>query len=132
METLGLMKLFENITHSRIKDCIIEPEKIIFIVQENELRQALGKGAENIRKLSEKFKKRAKIVEFKPNMLDYIKNFIHPLKVEEITENDGIVTLKSSDMKTRGLLIGRAAKNLRSLEEYVKRDFPNLKEIKVI
>lgn len=132
METLGLMKLFENMTHSKIKDCIIEPERIIFIVQDGELRQALGKGAENIKKLSEKFKKRVKIVEFKQNMLDYIKNFVHPNKLEEITEAEGIVTMKSNDTKTRGLLIGRAAKNLRALESYVKRDFPNLKEIKVV
>ncbi len=130
--TLGIMKLFENMTHAQIKDCIIEDERIIFIVLEGELRQALGKQAENIRKLSAKFNKKIKIVEFSPQLLTLIKNFIHPLKVQQMHEENNIVVLESDDMKTKGLLIGRAAKNLRALENHVRRFFPELKEIKVV
>ena len=129
---LGIMKLFENLTHSRIKDCIVEPEKLIFIVETGELRKALGKGAENVRKLAEKFGKKVKIVEYNTDLLKLITAFIHPLKVDAMHEEDGVVVLESTDTKTKGLLIGRAAKNLRQLEDYIRRYVPALKEIKVV
>jgi N utilization substance protein A len=130
--TLGTMKLFENMTRAKVRDCIVEPERLIFVVDFGELRKALGKGAENIKRLSEKFQKRVKVVEYNEDMLKLIQNFIHPLKVDAIHEEDGIVILESADTKTKGLLIGRAAKNLRALEENIKRYFANLKEIKVM
>ncbi|HME87030.1 MAG TPA: KH domain-containing protein, partial [Candidatus Nanoarchaeia archaeon] len=75
--TLGIMRLFENMTHTKIKDCIIEEEKIWFIVQTGELRKALGKGAENIKKLGEKFGKKVKIVEYHDDLLKLIAAFIN-------------------------------------------------------
>ena len=132
MSTLGFMKTFENITRSRLKDCIVEKERLIFIVQAGELRKALGKNAEHVKKISLKFKKKIKVVEFNENMLTFIKNFIHPLKVDQMHEEEGIVVLESQDMHVKGLIIGRAAQNLRKLEEYVRRYFGNLKEIKVM
>lgn len=132
METLGLMKLFENMTHARIKDCIVDEEKITFVVEAGELKKALGKGAEKIKKLSAKLNKKVKISEFANEMLALIKNFINPLKVDEIFEENKIVILKSSDMRTKGIIIGRNAKNLRALETNIRRYFPDLKEIKVM
>ena len=128
---LDLMRSFENITRSRLKDCIVEEEKIIFVVNDGELRKALGKSAENVKRLFNVFKKRIKIVEFNSDKLKLITNFIHPLKVDEIKEEDGVVILESADSKVKGLLIGRAAQNLRKLEEHIRRYF-DVKEIKVV
>lgn len=129
---LGIMNSFGKITRAKLKDCIFEEEKIIFIVEPGELGKSLGKNAANVRRLSEAFRKKIKIVEYSDEMLKLIQNFIHPLKIENIYEQDGIVVLESQDQKVKGLLIGRAAQNLRKLEEYIKRYFSNLKEIKVV
>jgi N utilization substance protein A len=129
---LSTMKLFENITHARLKDCIVEEERIIFIVSPGDLMKSLGRNAEHVKRLAEKLKKKIKVVEFNSELFGFIKNFIHPLKVDAMHEEEGIVVLESSDSKVKGLLIGRAAHNLRKLEEYVKRYFPQLKEIKVV
>ena len=45
-------------------------------------------------------------------------------------EEGGIVFLDPKDLKTRGLLIGRGASNLRFFEAIVKRYFP-IDELKV-
>ena len=131
VNALNTMKLFDRITRASLKDCIIEEERIIFVVSEGELGKALGKQAMNIKRLLETLKKKIKIVEFSSDKLKFISNFIHPLKVDSITEQDGIVMLESHDTKTKGLLIGRAAQNLRKLEEYVRRYY-DVKEIKVV
>jgi hypothetical protein len=50
---------------------------------------------------------------------------------KEIAEEDGVFILTPVDLKTRGMLIGRNATNLRAFESIVQRYFP-VKEIKVI
>ena len=41
------MQLFENLTRAKLKDCIND-EPLIFIVEENEIGKAIGKGGSNI------------------------------------------------------------------------------------
>ena len=131
MSAMKFMSLFESITRSKLKDCIIKENMILFIVQPNEIGKAVGAKGVNVRKLERILKKKIKIVEFNPEPVNFIKNLVHPLQVKEITEDKGTYTLAPIDLKTRGLLIGRNATHLRAYEEIIKRYFP-LKELKVI
>ena len=131
MSAMKFMSLFESITRSKLKDCIIKENMILFIVQPNEIGKAVGAKGVNVRKLERILKKKIKIVEFNPEPVNFIKNLVHPLQVKEITEDKGTYTLAPVDLKTRGLLIGRNATHLRAYEEIIKRYFP-LKELKVI
>ncbi len=131
-EIIKIISLFEAVTRSKVKDCIVDPEKILFIVEENEISKAIGKKGANVRLVESKLKRKIKIVEFNSNVVTFIKNLIMPLKVDEIKEDEqGLIILKSSDSKVKGLIIGRNAKNLRAYEGVVKRYFP-IQEIKVM
>jgi N utilization substance protein A len=132
VELLKLMKLFEDLTRARVKDCFHNKEKLVFVVQEGELMKALGKDRANLKRLEEKLNRNIKIVEFNPDLLIFIKNLMYPLRFLEISNDDGIVTIKGPDTKTKGLMIGARAQNLRNYEEITKKYFDNLKEIKVI
>lgn len=125
------MSMFEALTNSKLKDCIVNEDKIIFIVEENEIGKAIGKKGMNVRKIEGMLKKKIKIVEFNSNLLQFIKNFIYPLQLKEIKEEEKMITLIGSDLKTRGALIGREAKNLNNLKSIVKRYF-DIEDIKVI
>ena len=52
------------------------------------------------------------------------------LKIKDIIEEDGIITIIPFDLKTRGLLIGRNASILKNNELIIKRHF-EIKELKV-
>ena len=128
------MTLFETITHAKIKDFFDDPvqERLVFIVQQGELWKALGKKGATAKRLEDKFKRKIKIVEFSGDKIQFIKNMVQPLRVNDVTEDaDGIITIRHEDLQTKGLLIGRNAKNLRNLEENVRRFF-EVKEIKVV
>ncbi len=131
-DTMQKIALFENLTHSKVKDFFDDPvqERLVFIVEKGQLWTALGKKSANVKKLMDKFKRKIKIVEFSDDLCEFVKNMVHPLKVHDVTEEDGIVTIRHEDMQTKGLLIGRNAKNLRNLEKNVRRFF-DVKEIKV-
>ncbi|MBW3002815.1 NusA-like transcription termination signal-binding factor [Candidatus Woesearchaeota archaeon] len=131
MSAMKFMSLFETITRAKLKDCIIKENLVLFIVHPNEIGKAVGAKGVNVRKLEKVLNKKVKIVEFSPEPVNFIKNLVHPLKVKEITEEEGIYTLTPVDLKTRGLLIGRNASHLRAYEDVVKRYFP-VKELKVI
>lgn len=131
-ELLKVMSTFGYITKVTLRDCFHEENRITFIIAPGKIRQAIGKDNKNIKRLEQKFQKRIRIVEYSPNVLKFIKNMILPLKAEEIVQTDEkTVTIKSTDQKTKGLIIGKNARNLRALEVNVKRYFKDLEEIKV-
>lgn len=131
LNTIKSISLFENITHSSVKDCFEQQDRLVFIVNPGEIGKAIGKEGANIRRISALLKKKIKIIEFSPELIEFVKNTIMPLKAEDITESEGIVTITPPDTETRGMLIGRGAATLRGFEEAVKRYF-DIKEIKVV
>ena len=109
---MKFMQLFENLTRAKLKDCISDEEQLTFIVEENEIGKAIGKGGSNVRRLEGLLKKKIKIAEFNKDIKQFIRNFVMPLQVKEITEENNIITITGFDTKTKGLLIGRERKNL--------------------
>ena len=122
-EALGLSTLFEQITRARVVDCFQDREVLCFVVARGEMGKALGKNASNLHRAQQEFGKRVKIIEHNENVVEYIKNVIYPLAVEEIIPEDQVVTLKDSNKKTKSLLIGRDGKNLQLIKRAVKRFF---------
>lgn len=129
-DLMKFMSIFENITQAKIKDCI-ENKYLIFIVQENQIAKAIGKNGCNVRRLESILRKKVKIVEFSQDPLIFTKNLISPLKAKDIKIDQDTIIIQGDDRKTKGLIIGRDAQNLREYEDIVKRYFP-IKEIKVV
>jgi transcription termination/antitermination protein NusA len=131
LDTLGLGAIMERITRARVKDCFKEEDTIYFVVGSGELGKAVGKGGSNIKKAQEELGKKIKVIEFRNNVADFVKNIIYPLKVEQIIEEEGIVKIKERSKKTKSLLIGRGGKNLKLINRAVKRFF-NVSEVIVV
>ncbi|MFH1072066.1 MAG: hypothetical protein V1743_01405, partial [Nanoarchaeota archaeon] len=93
---------------------------------------ALGRNKFNVERLEQILNKKIKIVEFNADMVQFIVNLMAPLRVKDIREEDGLVTVVGPDTKTKGLMIGSRAQNLREYENVVRKYFDGLKEIRVI
>ncbi len=96
-----------------------------------QLGKAVGKKAANVKKLEKMLNRKIKILEFNPEIIVFIKNLIYPLKAKDIKKEDKTITIEGPDTRTKGLLIGKNAKNLRNTEKIVKKYF-DIDEIKVI
>ncbi|OVE74542.1 hypothetical protein BVX95_02115 [archaeon D22] len=141
-ETLKTMSLFEKVTRSRLKDCFEDNNNLlIFVVDSGELKKAVGKAAANVKKLETMLKRKIRIIEYHDNITRFIKSLIFPMKVADIEigtydqmsseeKAEAIITIIPQDHKTRGLIIGRNASNLRNYEFIVKKYFP-IRELKV-
>ncbi len=130
-QLIKFIALFERITRAHVKDCFFQKEKLVFIVGQGDLGKSLGKNKANLLKLEKLYNRKLKIVEFSPNMLQFIVNILYPLKVVDMKEEDGVVTITGPDAHTKGLMIGAMAQNLRNLEGIVNKFF-KVKEIRVI
>lgn len=129
MDVMKFFSLFESLTGAKLKDCIFNGS-ILFIVNEGEIGKAIGKNGSNVKRIIGLLKKNIKIVEFSPDVVQFIANLIYPLKPTEIKNEDGIVNVICPDMKTRGLLIGRDRVHINFVSDVVKRFF-DVREIKV-
>jgi N utilization substance protein A len=131
LETMKLMSMFESVTRSKLKDCIISESLVTLVVEEGEIAKAVGKGGSNAKSLERKLNKKVRIVEFSDDLVKFIQNMTYPAKIKEVKNEEGIVTITPADSQSRGLLIGRGASILRSYEAIVKRFF-DIQEIKVV
>ena len=87
-EIIKFMALFENVTRSKLKDCFFDREKLVFIVDNGELNKALGKNKANIPRLEKLLNRKIKIVEFNTDRKQFIRNYLAPLKVLDVKEED--------------------------------------------
>ena len=130
-DMLKFMSLFESLTRAKLKDCFFDRDKLVFLVGQGEMGKALGRNKAHIVKLEKMLKRKIKIVEFNPSRLQFITNYLAPLKIVDIKEEGDIVTVTGADTKTKGLMIGIKAQNLRNLEKVVAKYF-KIDEIKVV
>ncbi len=124
-EELQYIHLFESITGTIARDCIIIPEAdwIIFLVNPGQVGVAVGK---DIRQLKNLLKKNIEVVEFSPNLERFTRNCfrgvrIIDIKVEENNSKKLVrVIVRPED---KGLAIGRHKRNLIRARVLLKRHF---------
>jgi transcription termination/antitermination protein NusA len=128
-DSFGLSSVMERITHARVKDSFSEGDIVYFVVAPGELGKAVGKGGIMIKKVQEKLGKKIRVIEYRDDVIAFVRNVIYPIRVEEIVEQEGIVIIRDNSKVTKGKLIGRGGSNLVFINRAVKRFFG--KEVKV-
>ena len=119
---MKLITLFESMTGAKVKDCIAN-EKIIFIIEENDMGKAIGKKGINIKRIESMLKKKIKLVEFSNDASQFVRNMVNPIEVLDINEENGLIVIHGKDTGTKAMLIGRDRQNINHINDVVKRHF---------
>jgi len=131
LELIKYRTLFENITGVMVKDCFLKNSStIIFIVPENHVGLAIGKNGANVKNLENVLKKKLKIVEFSKDPIRFVKSLIAPLKPKDIYIENGVIHVVAASIADKAQLIGRESKNLKDINNIVKKYF-NV-EVKIV
>jgi transcription termination/antitermination protein NusA len=129
---MQFMNIFSSVTNAELKDCFYDQtQTLVFVVKENELGKAIGKRGFKVRLLDKALNRKIKIVEFNPDVVQFIKNVVYPIETKSIELKEKTVIIEALDSHSRGFLIGRAAQHLRNFEFIVKRYF-DITEIRVL
>ena len=126
LEVIKIMALFESVTGARLKDCVVDNNIAYFIVHPNQSGIAIGRNGANIKKMESLIKKKSIVIEYSEDKLQFIKNVanIHGnLKIESVSENNGVIEIKCNDTQTKSIIIGRGRQNINFIESMIKRHF---------
>ena len=132
LETIKYINLFENLTGTHVKECLLNKEKLVFIVKAEEIRKAIGKNGFNIKKFENITNKRIKVVAYSTDPILFVKSFIAPITAKQIELVEDVITIYVVGINEKGLLIGRDRKNLDALKDIVKKYYKEIKDVKIV
>lgn len=128
-DAMELITLFESMTGAKVKDCISD-EKLIFIIEENDMGKAIGKNGINIKRMENALKRKIKLIEFSNDVLKFVRNMAYPIEISDVKQEEGGIIIHGKDASAKAMLIGRERQNINHLTGIAKRYF-DVKDIKV-
>lgn len=129
-ELMKSIALLENLGKVKIKDLFQYNGMLCCIVDKKDVSLLIGAGGRKIKNIQSMFNKRIKVVGYSDDIKEFVKDFIYPMKVDEIKHEEKNLILKCDDRKTKGLLIGRGKIGLTNLHDVVSRYF-KIENIKI-
>ncbi len=123
-DTLRYISLFENVTKTRVKDCMDTEDKLVFVVEPGEANRAVGKGGENVIKLKNTTGKNIQVIEYSDEPEKFIRNVFYNYNVQNVViENRGNIVhaTVTVDPKVKGRAIGKNGRNLKIARDIVNR-----------
>ncbi|MCW1308947.1 MAG: NusA-like transcription termination signal-binding factor [Candidatus Nanoarchaeia archaeon] len=123
-EVMRYITLLETLTGATIKDCLIEDNKLIFVVNEGEAGIAIGKDGKNVRKVSEITGKEVEVMEFSPDPKIFVRNIFKPLKVGNVQlhEQGGKKIMRIETVKNHPLTGSKLRRAKLMLQKYFEID----------
>ena len=115
-ETLGFIRLFEERTGARVKDCLEAEDKLVFLVYPGEIHKAVGPGGVLVERLKGLLKKEIQVVEYSNDPEQLAMNVFFafsPRKVDMMPKGKGRHATVTVDPAWKARAIGKAGKNLK-------------------
>ena len=115
-ETLGYIRLFEERTGARVKDCLEAEDELVFLVHPGEVHKAVGPGGVLVDRLKGLLKKEIMVVEYSEDAATLVKNVFYaysPRTVELQPKGKGRHASVTVDPAWKARAIGTAGKNLK-------------------
>ena len=122
--TLGYIRLFEERTGARVKDCLETEEKLVFLVYPGDIPKAVGPGGVLVDRLKGLLKKEIQVVEWSDEPEALVRNIFYwynPKKVDFGTKGKGRHVTVTVDPAWKARAIGKAGKNLKGARAILLR-----------
>lgn len=115
-ETLGYIRLFEERTGARVKDCLEAEDKLVFLVYPGEVHKAVGPKGTLVDRLKGLLHKEIQVVEYSDDAEALARNVFFafsPKRVELAPKGQGRHATVTVDPAWKARAIGKAGKNLK-------------------
>lgn len=115
-DTLRLIVMFEGMTGARVKDCLDQDGRQVFVVEEGDLGKAIGRQAQNLKRLRDTLGREVEIVGFASDRAQFVKNLFHRFQLDEVNfdeRSDGTVSARVKvKPEDKGKAIGKQGRNV--------------------
>ena len=132
-ETVQFINLASKYCRASIKDCVVEDDRIIFVVEKGQLGIAIGSKAKNLEKLRALFKKNVKFVEFDEDKEKFIRNLCKPHQINNVViegdDNASVIRIEVNP-RDKSKLIGKGGRNINMIRKLAQRHHP-IKDVQI-
>jgi len=126
-EDMKHISMFEDLTAAHAVDCVIEEDRIIFVIKQGDMGLAIGKAGSGIKKANQAFGKSVEVVQASEDPDDFIRNCFGPgitVKSVQISEkNDVKSAVVDVEKKDLGLAIGKVGRTIKKVKLLASRHF---------
>jgi len=132
-ETVQYINMASKYSKAGIRDCLVEDDRIIFVVEKGQLGIAIGSKAKNLEKLRFLFKKTVKFVEFDNDKERFIRNLCKPYQVNKIViegEDTSSMVKIEVNPRDKSKLIGKGGRNINMIRKLAQRHHP-IKDVQI-
>ncbi|MDD5012505.1 MAG: hypothetical protein PHQ66_02580 [Candidatus Nanoarchaeia archaeon] len=133
MQDMRYLNLFGKITRVETRHFIRYNNMIIFCVPKELVMRAVGRGGENLRRLSEVLNKRVRVIPIPRGIHDargFIQTIVKPAVFKDLEVKGSEMILTAGSMQNKATLMGRGKVRMIEMEKIVKDFFG--KEFKII
>jgi NusA-like KH domain protein len=125
-DDLDIFVNFEKITRVMPSNYLSGASSMIFLVPQESLGRAIGKGGSNREKLKHAFRKRVIIVGDNDDPEGFVRSFFNNIKIYDIEIRDvmGVKAIMLTiDEMDRGIAIGRDGERIKAAKSFLKKKF---------
>jgi N utilization substance protein A len=133
-ETVQYINIASKYSGASIRDCVVEDDRVIFIVEKGQLGIAIGSKAKNLEKLRMLFKKSVKFVEFDEDKTRFVQNLCKPYDVKKVSfegNEDASVARVEVNPRDKSKLIGKGGRNINMIRKMAQRHHL-IKDVQII
>src|SRR2546425_6368955 len=125
--TFRFVAVFHDLTRTTVVDCDDASDKLIFVVKEGDMGQAIGKKGENIAKLKRLINKDIHVVEHSEQPDKFVANVFRNFDVKSVQieqRGEDVHATVTVEPTKKGRAIGKDGKNLRVSRDLIARHHP--------
>ena len=125
-EARQYMGLFDDVTDVGPNDCLVEEDRVVFLVPPGEMGAAIGSGGAVVGEVEERIGKRVDLVEDADAADAFVANCLAPAAVRNVTISEqGGTTVAYVEVaeEDRGVAIGREGRTIETARELARRHF---------
>ncbi len=133
-ETVQCINLASKYSGAGIRDCIVEDDRVVFIVEKGQLGIAIGSKAKNLEKLRLLFKKNVKFVEFDDDKTRFVMNLCKPYDIKKVSfegNDEASVARVEVNPKDKSKLIGKGGRNINLIRKMAQRHH-QIKDVQIV
>jgi N utilization substance protein A len=115
-ETLGYIRLFEERTGARVKDCLEAEDRLVYLVYPGEIPKAVGPGGVLVDRLKGLMHKEIQVIEYSDDPETLVRNIFYwysPRQVDLVPKGKGRHATVTVDPAWKARAIGKQGKNLK-------------------
>jgi N utilization substance protein A len=122
-ETIKIINIFETISLVSVKDCIINEDRIYFLVEEGGLKKIRENGSV-LKNLEKMLNKKILIFEYSKDISTFLKKCVKGIKEIKIrNEKEETIVEIGVESSFKSLAIGKDGKNIKALRQFLKRNY---------